>query len=521
MSAPEEIPESLIASGYTREALERLRDPVWRLSSGLYRITNKRGQVVPFVPKPAQREVIDAVYGKRRRRILIPKARQLGFSTLIELIGLDTSLFRPNTQCAIVDQTQADASRKLTDKCKLAYENLPARLRCGLKTDSSKELGFGNGSSIVAGMRARGSTHQFLHISEWGPIAHEDPARSEEIRTGALPTVGDDGLVFVESTFKGGKGGAFYEEIVRAMEVPEELKTTKDFYLYFFPWWREEEYSLAGDMSRVTKRTHEYLDDLEKQTGRSFTPGQRLWYQVTAEEQGIFMLREYPSTLEECFRAPVEGAIYAKLIMQARAEGRVYDFNYDQAFPVYTSWDIGHSDTTEIWWFQLRGNRMDWVKHVSLKRHSAAQAAQVVRDSGIPVAAHYLPHDATSSHANTGSSYQQELQKAGLQNIKVVRRTPDIWIGINQLCDLMGRSQFSLKACADGIAALEVYHSKDEATEGRVVSAPVHDWSSHAADAARTAAEAINQGMVSDSSSISKQHRPGRMAWGGRALSAL
>ena len=38
------------------------------------------------------------------------------------------------------------------------------------------------------------------------------------------------------------------------------------------------------------------------------------WYQRKRDELGMFMLREYPSTLEECFQSPVEGAIYAELI---------------------------------------------------------------------------------------------------------------------------------------------------------------------------------------------------------------
>jgi hypothetical protein len=38
------------------------------------------------------------------------------------------------------------------------------------------------------------------------------------------------------------------------------------------------------------------------------------WYQRKRDELGMFILREYPSALEECFQSPVEGAIYAELI---------------------------------------------------------------------------------------------------------------------------------------------------------------------------------------------------------------
>ena len=44
------------------------------------------------------------------------------------------------------------------------------------------------------------------------------------------------------------------------------------------------------------------------------------WYQRKRDELGVFILREYPSTLEECFQSPVEGAIYAELIERLRAD---------------------------------------------------------------------------------------------------------------------------------------------------------------------------------------------------------
>jgi hypothetical protein len=52
----------------------------------------------------------------------------------------------------------------------------------------------------------------------------------------------------------------------------------------------------------------------EGKPGLSVNPGQMSEYQRKRDELGMFILREYPSTLEECFQSPVEGAIYAELI---------------------------------------------------------------------------------------------------------------------------------------------------------------------------------------------------------------
>jgi len=67
-----------------------LYDRKWRLSSGkLYFIKDAHGKKAPFLPNAAQREFLEGVWHKN----IILKARQLGFTTLIELILLDACLF--------------------------------------------------------------------------------------------------------------------------------------------------------------------------------------------------------------------------------------------------------------------------------------------------------------------------------------------------------------------------------------------------------------------------------------------
>ena len=57
--------------------------------------------------------------------------------------------------------------------------------------------------------------------------------------------------------------------------------------------------------------------------GLALAPGQMSWYQRKRDELGAFILREYPSTLGECFQSPVEGAIYAELIDKLRGRGAI------------------------------------------------------------------------------------------------------------------------------------------------------------------------------------------------------
>lgn len=487
------------------KALPKFKDPVWRLNN-LYRIVDKFGHEVPFVPTQEQAAIIHAVYVLGQKRHAILKARQMGFSTLIELMALDAAYFGENVQVAIVDRTQPDAELKLDTKVRFAYERL-GPLQDRLKVDNDGEMSWDNGSTIIAGKNARGSTLQFLHVSEWGPIAHEDPKRSAEIKTGAL-VAAEQGIIIVETTFKGGKGGHLYELLKRSMETPEAYRTAKDFRFWFFPWYLDASYTLEGDESAIPKEVRRYLNEKEEELGFRFTPGQRLWYAKTAAEQGIFMFREYPTTPDEAFQAPVEGAIYGAIISQIRAAGQIRDFLWDQSFPVFAAWDIGWDDETAIWLFQLVNREVHWIWCTRQQHHTAAQMMKLVADTNIPVAKHFLPWDASSTASSVGVTYRSEVEKAGAQSIEVLPPTREEWASINATRDVLKRSYIHRTNCAAGVESLEAYHVKETTQQ------PVHDWSSHASRAMEYGVTAIVLGKVKTThgqrmASITPQLPPG------------
>lgn len=475
------------------ELLEKLKDPVWRLNN-LYRIVDKHGHEVPFRPTAEQQAIIHAVYVLGQKRHAILKARQIGFSTLIEIMILDACYFGENINASIVDQTQPHATAKLKEKCGFAYTSV-GPLRERLEEDNSKTMAWGNGSRISAGKSARGGTNQWLHISEWGPIAHDDPKRSEEIKTGALPSA-EHGHVFVETTFKGGKGGHLYELLKNAMETPDAHRTAKDFRFWFFPWYLDKGYTLEGDASAVPPAVAKYMDEKEAELGITFTPGQRLWYAKTKAEQGIFMFREYPTTVEEALSAPVEGSILGDLITALRAKGRIIPFEWDRSCPVFSCWDLGWDDSTSVWLVQVVGLDVHVIWHTRQRHHTAAQMASILANSSIPIATHFVPHDAAAKAPGTGKNYRDSMLEAGLNNIVAVPKTPTLWDGINALRGILPRCYFNLPACKTGIEALEAYHTKDTTAGGTISKDPVHDWSSHDVSALRTFAEALKMGLV-------------------------
>ena len=96
-----------------------------------------------------------------------------------------------------------------------------------------------------------------------------------------------------------------------ALETPEEQKGPLDWRVVFFPWQHDPNYKDAVPRP-VGEETARYFAGLPASTGE-FSHGQMSWYQRKRAELGMFVLREFPTVMEECFQAPVEGAVYAVL----------------------------------------------------------------------------------------------------------------------------------------------------------------------------------------------------------------
>ena len=84
-------------SRHEAEMIRQLSDPQWRIRN-IYSIKDKEGRIIKFVPNEAQEQLLQSI----SRLNVILKARQRGFSTLIQLMGLDTCLFNENQSAGII-----------------------------------------------------------------------------------------------------------------------------------------------------------------------------------------------------------------------------------------------------------------------------------------------------------------------------------------------------------------------------------------------------------------------------------
>jgi hypothetical protein len=278
---------------------EKLSSQRWRLNN-LYQIKNKQGQMVPYKFNWAQ----ERLYSEMHYLNIILKARQLGCTTFIDLLFLDTCLFNSNKNAGIIAHHQDDAKKIFEEKILIPYENLDESLKAAIPTDtkSKSELQFANHSYIRVGTSMRSATLQYLHVSEYGITCARFPDKAQEIRTGALNTVQAGQIAFIESTSKG-RIGHFPELWDQAYDLHKRMsKLSKlDWRIFFFPWFDEPEYEIEPVGMVFGARELEYFEDLAAKHNVHLSERKKAWYSKKWETLGPAIKQEYPSTPEEAW----------------------------------------------------------------------------------------------------------------------------------------------------------------------------------------------------------------------------
>lgn len=465
---------------HDRSSYENFLDPEWRISSGLYKITDKFGREVPFVPNAAQ---LDFFKGMHEFNVIL-KARQLGFSTFILIYILDYCLFRPNSSAGIIAQGLVEAEDLFKNKIKYAYDRLPSWLRARVtsSSDTARKLEFSNGSSIQVGTSLRGGTFQVLHVSEYGKIAARYPEKAREIKTGALNTVHVGQRIFVESTAEG-QGGEFFDLVERAQHLEDlgNKLTPLDPKLHFYGWYWDESYRLHGDVS-IDADTAQYFSNIEKKIGQKLEGVQKAWYVKKREQQGEYIKREYPSTPAEAFEKTLEGAYFVRQMATVRQNKQITHIPHEPSKPVDTWWDLGMNDAMTIWFFQHIGNQYRMIDYYEDANEGLDFYAQVLQQRNYVYGTHFWPHDGNVRDLSTGKTRRDTAESLGIRNVKVLPRTKSKNDDIQALRNVLPRMWFDEEKCKVGIRHLDSYRKEWNDKLGTWKDTPLHNDASHGVD---------------------------------------
>jgi hypothetical protein len=198
-----------------------------------------------------------------------------------------------------------------------------------------------------------------------------------------------------------------------------------------------------------------------------------------AEDQ---YLQEY-----ECsFEAAIVGAIWGTEMRKVAEDGRITKVENQIEVKTHTAWDLGHTDDTAIWWYQVIGGEIHIVDFFALSGGTIEEFVSKIKEKPYNYGKHYLPHDARARTLASGgkSVIEQMATHLGINNLAIV---PSLTVqdGIQAVRMALPRCWFDAEKCADGIEALRQYQREYDEDKKAFRQTPKHDWTSHPADAMR------------------------------------
>lgn len=229
---------------------------------------------------------------------------------------------------------------------------------------------------------------------------------------------------------------------------------------------------------------------------------------LTAEETGVFsdevLARERAELIAErgeddgeaifqqeylcSWSAALPGTYYARIIDRLEREGAIRELRHDPNRQVHTAWDLGANDQTVIWFCQWNGNTWNFIDYEAGTSKGMDEYVRVLKSKPYLYGEHLLPHDAGQKQkALPGAATIADLIRTlGLDNVRVVPRTPSVAADINEVRRVLPICMFDAEKCAQGIDALRSYRREWDEKLKNYVNHPVHDWASDPADAFRT-----------------------------------
>jgi hypothetical protein len=197
---------------------------------------------------------------------------------------------------------------------------------------------------------------------------------------------------------------------------------------------------------------------------------------------------EYAQEFECSWAAAVPGAYYGELIQQAEEQGRVTKVPYDPSAKVETWWDLGVGDSTVVWFAQRVGHAIHLIDYYEMTGVGLNHYVQHLDSKGYAYSRHIAPHDVQVRELGTGQSRLDIARGLGLE-FEVAPKLP-VDDGIAAVRQILPRCYFDREKTQYGIDCLRQYRAEYDDRLRTVRPKPLHDWTSHAADAFRYGAVA-------------------------------
>lgn len=240
------------------------------------------------------------------------------------------------------------------------------------------------------------------------------------------------------------------------------------------------------------------------------------WFPSVLEEERQTMLANDPDKYDHVWEGnPIRvarGSYYARLLDAAEKSGRITKVPVDPSLLVHTAWDIGVGDSTAIWFFQFARTgpvgEYRFIDHYETSGEGLPHYASVLEQKGYNYGKHIAPHDIRVRGFGSGKSRLETARELGIR----FDVCPNVGVddGIDQARGVITQSWFDSKNCSQGLESLWSYQKEFDEINQVFKTKPLHDWTSHSADAFRYAAVGFRppmQGVHITQTSCRPRHR--------------
>jgi len=183
------------------------------------------------------------------------------------------------------------------------------------------------------------------------------------------------------------------------------------------------------------------------------------------------------------------GAYFTREMSEMEREGRLTTLKANPSLPLHSAWDLGGTDATAGWLFQIEGNR---VKLLHLLHDSGQplkyylDAAERIRQSiGCKWGNHFMPHDVKQEHQGWEHTESRLMQarKAGW-NFQVTHKV-NFEDGIEAIRYVFPNIMIDKVNCQMGVRAIREYQREYDDARACYRSKPLDNWATHIVDALR------------------------------------
>ncbi len=183
------------------------------------------------------------------------------------------------------------------------------------------------------------------------------------------------------------------------------------------------------------------------------------------------------------FSLGVEGAYYTKYLDKMRLNNQIGCVPYEVGFKVHTAWDIGVRDSTSIIFFQTIGQTVRFIDCYENSKEGLEHYVKVLAQKDYIYGKHIAPHDINVKEFGSGMTRIEKAKQLGIKF--TVAPNLSIMDGIESVRSAFSKIWIDETKCEKLLKAINNYRQEYDSKKKTYKERPLHDWTSHMADALR------------------------------------